>query len=377
MARANGRLTVSLYLPAQPPLGQVRQLMLGARLMRLESVMVWDHLVDFFPRSVWDERFTWRAKELPSPHAYFEFQALLGYLASRAGNVRVGVGVTEPIRRHPVVIAQAMATIAHMTKRAPILGIGSGERENTEPYGLSIERGVSRLEEALQIIRACYSDQRSIDFDGTFFQLDQAVMDLKPPRGRTPQIWLAANSPRMLRMAGAYADGWYPATRMPVSEYREKLEIIRSAAREAGRNPDAITPSIQLAVIVVPDERELREALKTPALRYMGLILPAETWHRLGAEHPLGSDFRGYIDMQPEAYSREQIKEAIEKVSDEVLLQLGVGGTPEQVIATLREYRDAGCRNAVLMLAGAYVSKKLMNYNARALWSIARAMRRD
>jgi phthiodiolone/phenolphthiodiolone dimycocerosates ketoreductase len=105
MARGNTGMTVSLYLPAQPPLGQLRQLMLGARAMRLESVMVWDHLIDFFPRSVWDEHFTWRAKDLPSPHAFFEFQALLGYLAGRAGRVRVGVGVTEPIRRHPVVMS--------------------------------------------------------------------------------------------------------------------------------------------------------------------------------------------------------------------------------------------------------------------------------
>ena len=377
MARSNGRMTVSLYLPAQPPLGQLRQLMFAARAMRLESVMVWDHLVDFFPRSIWDERFTWRAKDLSSPHAFFEFQALLGYLAGRSGRVRIGVGATEPIRRHPVIIAQAMATIAHMTKRAPILGIGSGERENTEPYGLPIDRSVSRLEEALQIIRACYSDQRSIDFSGDFFHLDQAVMDLKPPPGRTPEIWLAANGPRMLRLAGIYADGWYPVAKMPVDEYRDKLEVIRCAAREAGRNPDAITPSMQLAVVVAPDEHELRKALNTPAVRFMALLLPAEFWRQSGVEHPLGADFRGYIDIRPEDYSREQIEDAIAQVPDEVLLKSGIGGTPQQVIAALREYRAAGCRNAVLMLAGAYVSKKLMNYNARALWTIARAMRQD
>lgn len=377
MASSNTGMTVSLYLPAQPPLGQLRQLMLAARAMRLESVMVWDHLLDFFPRSTWNERFTWRANELASPHAYFEFQSLLGYLAGRAGRVRVGVGVTEPIRRHPVIIAQAMATIAHMTKRAPILGIGSGERENTEPYGLSIDRSVSRLEEALQIIRSCYSDQQFIDFCGTFYHLDRAVMDLKPPPGRTPEIWLAANGPRMLRLTGIYGDGWYPVAKMPVDEYRDKLEVIRSAAREADRDPDAITPSIQLAVVVAPDERELRKALDTPAIRYMALNQPAEVWRQSGVEHPLGANFRGYIDIQPEDYSREQIEEAIAKVPDEVLLRSGIGGTPQQVIAELREYRDAGCRNVVLMLAGAYVSKKLMNYNARALWSIARAMRRN
>jgi phthiodiolone/phenolphthiodiolone dimycocerosates ketoreductase len=356
---------------------ELRQLMFAARALRLESVMVWDHLVDFFPRSIWDEGFTWRANQLDSPHAYFEFQALLGYLTGRAGRVRVGVGVTEPIRRHPVIIAQAMATIAHMTKRAPILGIGSGERENTEPYGLSIERGVSRLEEALQIIRACYSNQRFIDFDGTFFQLDRAIMDLKPPPGRTPEIWLAANGPRMLRLAGIYADGWYPVFRLPVEEYANKLETIRSTARDAGRNPDAITPSTQLPVLIAPDEKSLREAMSNPAVRFIPLLQPADVWRQAGFEHPLGANFRGYIDLDPERLSREDIERAITLVPDEMLHRTNLIGTPEQVIAALREYHAAGCRNVVLQMSGALVSKKLMNYNARALWTIARAMRRD
>ncbi len=105
---------------------------------------------------------------------------LLGYLASRASRLRIGVGVTEPIRRHPILIAQAMLTLAYMTKRPPILGIGAGERENIDPYGLDFTKPVSRLEEALQIIRLCFSAQGPIDFHGEHYQLHRASMDLRP-----------------------------------------------------------------------------------------------------------------------------------------------------------------------------------------------------
>ena len=375
MTHSRNSMTVSLYVPAKPPLGQVRQLMMVARAMRLESIMVWDHLQDFYPSAIWDDDFTWMAKGTRSPHEWFEFQTLLGYLAGRAGNVRVGVGVTEAVRRHPVIIAQSMVTLAHMTKRAPILGLGSGERENTEPYGLSIERSVSRLEEALQIIRACFGDERFINFHGEHFRLDRAVMDLKAPPGRTPEIWLAAHGPRMLRLAGTYADGWYPALKLPIDEYREKLETVRAAARNAGRDPDAIVPSMQLAVVIAPSEDEAMDALKHPAIRYLGLIVPAQQWRQHGFEHPLGSNFRGYIDLIPEQYTRDEIDEAVRKVPIDMLRQIGVGGTPAQVAATLHEYRDAGCRNVVLMLGGAYVSRKLMMYNVRALWSITHMLR--
>ena len=107
---------------------------------------------------------------------------LLGYLASRVGRMRLGVGVTEPIRRHPVLIAQAMMTLSHLTKRAPILGIGAGERMNIDPYGLDSSEPVTRLEEALQIIRLCLSARGPITFSGKHYRLDRATMDLKAPQ---------------------------------------------------------------------------------------------------------------------------------------------------------------------------------------------------
>ena len=119
--------------------------------------MVIDHFQNVFPSAIWDRELTWLAAQRPSPHEFFDYQVLLGYLASRVGRLRLGVGVTEPIRRHPVLIAQAMMTLSHLTKRAPILGIGAGERMNIDPYGLDFSEPVTRLEEALQIIRLCLS----------------------------------------------------------------------------------------------------------------------------------------------------------------------------------------------------------------------------
>jgi phthiodiolone/phenolphthiodiolone dimycocerosates ketoreductase len=127
---------------------------------------VLDHFQGLIPSSIWDQQLSWVASHHESPHELFEYQVLLGYLAASAGRLRLGVGVTEPIRRHPVLIAQAMLTLAHLTRRKPILGIGAGERENVEPYGLDFTQPVGRLEEALQIIQLCFSHKGTIDFHG-------------------------------------------------------------------------------------------------------------------------------------------------------------------------------------------------------------------
>ena len=149
-----------------------------------------DHFQEFFPSAIWDEELSWLAAQSPSPHEVFDYQTLLGYLASRVGKLRTGVVVTEPTRRHPVLIAQSMLTLSHMTKRAPILGIGAGERENIDPYGLDFSHPVGRLEEALKIIRLCFSSQGPIDFEGEHYRLDGALMDLKAPKDKMPEIWI-------------------------------------------------------------------------------------------------------------------------------------------------------------------------------------------
>lgn len=146
---AHPRIEVGTYVVAKPPLAGIDAVAAAAQGRGLDSVFVWDHVQDFFPSSVWDEGFSWLTAQSESPHEWFEFQTLLGYLAAKAPDLRLGVGVTEPIRRHPVVLAQAALTLAHLSRRPPILGIGSGERENTEPYGLDFSRPVGRLEEAL------------------------------------------------------------------------------------------------------------------------------------------------------------------------------------------------------------------------------------
>ena len=168
------------------------------------------------------------------------------------------MGVTEPIRRHPVLIAQVILTLAHITRRAPILGIGAGERLNMEPYGLDFSHPAGRLEEALEIIRMCFASRGSIDFEGEHFRLDDAPMDLKAPKNKTPEVWVVGHGPRMLRLTGAYGDGWYPTMVVSPEEYALKLEAVRAAALEAGRDPGAITPALHCFVVVGPSEQETR-----------------------------------------------------------------------------------------------------------------------
>ena len=100
-------IAVGLQIGTQPPLAAMRPFVLAARAMPLDSLMLIDHFQNVFPQAILNRVLSWYAAQRSSPHEIFDYQVLMGYLASRVGRIRLGVGVTEAIRRHPVLIAQA------------------------------------------------------------------------------------------------------------------------------------------------------------------------------------------------------------------------------------------------------------------------------
>jgi phthiodiolone/phenolphthiodiolone dimycocerosates ketoreductase len=177
----------------------------------------------------------------------------------------------------------------------------------------------------------------------------------------------------MLRLTGQYGDGWYPVVVASPDDYATRLEVIRAAAREAGRDPDAITPALHPLVVVAPTEAEARAMLDTKPVRFLGLLLPDEVWQLFGLRHPLGEHFRGYIDILPEAYDRQTVEAAIATVPPE-MMELTLWGTPEQLVTKLRAFGEAGLRHVVPVMTSAAVSAEAAAYSMEAMTKIAQAL---
>lgn len=380
MLEVTGRVRVGLQLGTQPPLSAVRAYLLAARAMRLDSVMVIDHFQNVFPTALWDQELTWLAKRKHTPHDHFDYQVVLGWAASRAGRLQLGVGVTDPIRRHPVVIAQALMTVAHMTRRAPVLGIGAGELLNISPYGLDYAGRTSRLEEALQVIRLCLDAGAPgpLHFTGRHFRLDRARVDLRAPKGRTPRVWVAAHGPRSLNLAGRYGDGWYPTMVASPEQYAAQLGSVRDAATAAGRNPATVTAALHRFAVIARTEAQARAMLDTRPIRALALVAPAAQWQAVGATHPFGDDFNGVAQFLPEQQDRATLEHAMAAVPTEVLTRGPLlWGTVDQAVRQLREYQAAGLEHVVLSPVSGLVSPGAALEGLYATGAIARALRRD
>ena len=139
-------------------------------------------------------------------------------------NVPLVTSVIDTVRRHPAMLAQSALTIDHLAKGRFVLGLGSGETENTVPYGFDFAKPVSRFEEALEVIRLLWDSDGPVDFDGQFYHLHHARLDTEPYQGKNPEIWIGGSGPRTLEIVGRYADGWWPDRRVESRRLRRKAD---------------------------------------------------------------------------------------------------------------------------------------------------------
>lgn len=349
-------IKVGLQSQAIPPIELTVASAVAAEADGFDSIWYPDHLMGWFPRALWTADRSSIVNVLPSPHIYLDPTILLALVGQATTTALVGTGVTEPIRRSPPEIARTFLTLSHSTQGRAVLGIGAGEKENVVPYGLDYRFQASKLEEALRIIRLLWESEGPVSFDGRFWKLDRAVMDLQPFGGTYPPIWVAAHGPRMLGITGRLGDGWLPAYPMEPEEYAGKLKLIRDAATEAGRDPSSIEAGYQLYAVVADDHETAHQILASPLAGAIALVATDAEWKRAGRKHPLGEGFEGLRDYVPEWYPVEDLEEALAQYDPDIFHDVVPHGTPDEVAKAVEPFIDAGLEhvmfNSIAPIAG-------------------------
>lgn len=362
-------MRVTLGAPGQimPPASRAIDLARSAEADGFDAVWWPCHLMGWHPDSVWDEDLTPLAGFQSSPHVYFEPLSMMAAVAATTQRIRVGVCVTDVIRRHPAMLAQAALTIDHVAGGRAILGLGSGERMNVTPYGLEWSRPYSRLAEAIEVMRLLWSTDRPVDFEGRFFRLERAVLGLEPFEGHPPEIWIAAHGPKMLALTGRQGDGWLP-TQMAPEEYARKLAVVRESAEAADRDPDSVTPSMLAYVLAAPDEETLERMCADPLVRLLfpAVSLPDSVYAELGVTPPFAGG-AGYQSYLPTAVSREEALDLAEHIPPEIVRRTTLHGDAAQIAGQIRAFAQAGLRDVVLWNITAFADPSLAGYSFRVL----------
>lgn len=187
--------------------------------------------------------------------------------------IQVGHLVLCNLFRHPVITAQSLTTLDHLSGGRLLAGLGSGWTETEfEMTGIlfpPITERLRMLDEALTVIRSLWANERTT-FDGEFYKLKDAILWPKPLQKPRPPIIVGGGGKGLLRIAAKHADylnlipGAGKAGHISLSEvkrfndevYREKVDFVRAETTRNGRSADAVKISSFVFITMLTDSRD-------------------------------------------------------------------------------------------------------------------------
>ncbi|PZG43198.1 LLM class F420-dependent oxidoreductase [Spongiactinospora gelatinilytica] len=163
----------------------------------------------------------------------------LAYLAGVTSRIGLGVAVLNLPLYSPALLAKQLATLQSVSGGRLTAGLGLGWlKEEFAASGLPFERRGARAEEYLDVLRKLWTDE-VIEHEGEFYRVPASYQDPKPVPG-PPPILLGGMADVALRRAGRLADGWVSSSQEDLSGIKERIYVVKEAARAAGRDPESL-----------------------------------------------------------------------------------------------------------------------------------------
>ncbi|QKV73270.1 glucose-6-phosphate dehydrogenase (coenzyme-F420) [Amycolatopsis sp. Hca4] len=277
----------------------------------LDSVWVSDH---FLP---------WRHEGGHAPWAL----AWMPAVAERTKRVQIGTSVLTPtFRYNPAVIAQAFATMSLLSNGRVILGVGTGEALNEIAVSgrewPEFKERFARLRESIKLIRELWTSD-NVNFKGDYYELVNAHIYDRPEQ--PVPVYIAAGGPVVAKYAGRSGDGFICTSGKGMDLYTEKLmPAVKEGAEAAEKTVDDVDRTIEIKMSY---DRDHEKALENTRF-WAPLSLTAEQKHTVSS-------------------AEEMERLADELPIDQVAKRWIVASDPDEAVAQIKPYLDAGLNHLV------------------------------
>ena len=164
----------------------------------------------------------------------------LAYAAAVTSRIRLGVAVVMAPYYAPIVLAKALTTIDILSGGRLDVGIGLGwSAEEFAAVGVPMDRRGARAEDFVACLKAVWGPD-PVEHHGEFYAVPRSRVDPKPVQTPHPPLLMGGGAEPALRRIGRIADGWISSSRTDLTSIGTSIEVVRSAAVEAGRDPAAL-----------------------------------------------------------------------------------------------------------------------------------------
>jgi probable F420-dependent oxidoreductase len=292
----------------------------------------------------------------------FVRMAACGLATSR---IKIASGIAYTFARSPVLTAAAAADIDEITAGRVVLGLGTGTRRMQESwYGLQFESPAPKAAEVVRLLRALWSAPggRPFAFKGRFYDI---AIDFFGRAGRARDeipVYMAGVNRTMVRTAATVADG---LVGHPLYSRRYIAEAVRPAVDRglASREGDDAARPFDVAGYVITSISDDREQARLEARRQIGFYATTLTYDAILDLH----GWQAEKEVIRAAWRKFDLAELANAVSDEMLDQIAIAGTPDECREQFARYE--GLLDHVLLYppsVGVRAERVRENYRAIA-----------
>jgi 5,10-methylenetetrahydromethanopterin reductase len=291
---------------------------------------------------------------------------LSALIARETERLTIGWGIISPFTRHPIQVAMDARVTQELAPGRFRLGFGAS-RIFMKEIGADDVKPLNPTRDAVRIVRGVL-DGGDFSYQGKSFTAVVPALssDANSPRGGVP-VYVAATGPRMQHYAGEEADGLLTPSITTPGFVRYAKENMRTGAESNGRDAD----ELDLGCTIVASIDEDRDKGREGAREIAGMYLANKVQNIQAAADVL---------LEEAGLSQEEIRpiaDAMESggrlaaaaaVTDQILDKTRpIAGTPNDCIAAIEEYADAGCSHVMLELWGDHRDRQIQLFADKVL----------
>ncbi len=287
----------------------------------------------------------------------------LAWWGAKTHHLKLGTGIVQMSARTPAATAMAALTLDHLSNGRFILGLGASGPQVVEGwYGQNYNKPLERTREYISIIRSIWAREAPVTFEGNQYVLPypggtglgKALKSTVHPLRKDIPIYLGAEGPKNVALAGEICDGWLPLFFSPSQDqwYRDCLAE-GFAKRTDGKGLDGFEVAATLTMIVDDDVERAADWVRPFLALYMGgMGAKGQNFHfdvfaRMGYEEAatkvqdlyLAGDKTAAHAAVPTALveevaligPKEKIAEELTRWEDSCLTTFLLSGPPEQL----------------------------------------------
>jgi F420-dependent oxidoreductase-like protein len=273
----------------------------------------------------------------------------LAWWGATTQRLKLGSAIVQISARTPAATAMAAMTLDHLSGGRLILGLGvSGPQVVEGWYGQSFAKPLARTREYIGILRDIWARRGPVTSDGPYYPLPlpggtglgkPLKSSLRPLREDIP-IYLAAEGPKNIALAGELCEGWLALFYSPQHDdfYRAALAegLARPGARRSGQEFEV---AATVPLIVTDDIERAADALRPMyALYFGGMGARNANFH---ADVAIRMGYEAEVATIQEHYLAGRKDDAAAAVPTRLLEQLTLIGPKDKIRHDLEAWRES------------------------------------